>query len=108
MRLVCLEHGVTRDQMSNRAQTVRLLAARRDFCIRCRAAGISLPRIGRMIGRHHTTALHYTRMEPFAVPADDDKPRRRSPKPVATKFKADYTEEEIDRMTRRVLGRAWD
>ena len=39
------------------------LAARVEIARRLRDAGMSLPQIGRAMGRHHTTVLYYLRKE---------------------------------------------
>jgi hypothetical protein len=61
-KAVCAEFHITPDQLCGRCMKPRFIAARRKFCHLCRDAGLSYPVIGRLLDRHHTTAMHHARM----------------------------------------------
>ena len=59
---VCLEHGITREELISPGRTLHLARIRQLAMWRCRQAGVSLPEIGRWFGnRDHTTVLHAVR-----------------------------------------------
>jgi integrase len=57
----CAATGVTRRQVCGRRGPNWLLARRRFIAAKMRAAGYSLPQIGRALGRHHTSVLSLLR-----------------------------------------------
>ena len=109
LRAVCLEFGITRDQLVGRSKQQHFIAARRKFCHDSRAAGLSIGRIAQILERDHSTVVHHLSLELIRLPPRP-RPTVRSVRKVvaASMHKADYTAEEIDRMTTRRLGRAWD
>lgn len=54
---VALAHHVTVEEVASRARSKRVCAARRVVFARLRSLGLSLPEIGRILGRDHTTVL---------------------------------------------------
>ena len=55
---VSLESHVAIDAVIARSNTPRAVEVRREIAIRARSAGYSLPQIGRVLQRHHTTILN--------------------------------------------------
>lgn len=64
---VAERHGVTVEALLGRRKYSPLPAARRAVCVRLREAGLSLPAIGRQLGRHHTTVLSYLQPKKRAI-----------------------------------------
>ena len=59
---VCLEHGITREELISPRRTLHVARIRQFAMWRCRQAGVSTPEIGRWFGnRDHTTVLHAVR-----------------------------------------------
>lgn len=50
-------HGVKPDDIMGRSRKWKVVGARREMMCRYRAAGYSLPQIGAVFDRHHTTVL---------------------------------------------------
>lgn len=55
--------GVSVESMVGSGRSQQVLAARRRTCRLFQRLGYSLPNIGWAMHRHHTTVLHYLRME---------------------------------------------
>ena len=51
-------HGVTVAEIKGRSRLGHVVAARQDAFLALREAGWSFPRIGRAMGRNHSTVLH--------------------------------------------------
>ena len=51
-------HGVTVAEIKGRSRLGRAAAARQDVFLALREAGWSFPRIGRAMGRDHSTVMH--------------------------------------------------
>lgn len=61
-QVVAREHGLELAELiGGRGRAPYLVRARRDFWARLRAAGRSLPEIGRLVGRDHSTVLNSLR-----------------------------------------------
>lgn len=54
---VATEHGFTLDELRGRRRTASLAMARNHLYAACRARGLSLPEIGRLTDRDHTTVM---------------------------------------------------
>lgn len=54
-------YGLTVQQVLVRSRARRLVNARRDMARHLRDKGLTLPEIGRFLGRDHTTILHLLR-----------------------------------------------
>lgn len=63
MTEVCRKHGISRDELCSASRARHLVAARHEVFYRLRSeTGLSLPRIGHLVGgRDHTTVLHGVR-----------------------------------------------
>jgi chromosomal replication initiation ATPase DnaA len=53
-------HGVSVDELIVHNNTPRMVGARREFAVWARSQGYSLPEIGHILNRHHTTVLALT------------------------------------------------
>lgn len=58
---VCARHNVTLDDVRARRRDLQPVRARQELCSVLHHGGWSLPRIGRLIGRDHSTILHAVR-----------------------------------------------
>jgi len=56
-------HRCTLEQIKATDNQQYLVRARRELATRLRGIGYSLPRIGKVIGKHHTTVLHLLKTE---------------------------------------------
>jgi len=61
--LIALRHGLTRWDILNHhgKRSDRVAEARRDVALHFRAKDYSWPHIGRIVGRDHSTVLHWVR-----------------------------------------------
>ncbi len=55
-------HRVSLSEVLSKSRKRPIAAARRAVCVALRARGLSLPEIGALIGRDHTTVLHSLRV----------------------------------------------
>lgn len=55
--IVCNEHSVSKEDLRSHSRKPHLVRARWDAMKLLRARGLSLPAIGRLLNRHHTTVL---------------------------------------------------
>ena len=60
---VAQEHGVDTHWLKYGGQTRVLVGMRREVAQKARALGYSLPAIGWLLGRHHTTIMNLLRVE---------------------------------------------
>ena len=58
IEMIAREHGVTMAELMGVSRRQKYCIARREIWRVLRDQGISLPRIGRMFNRDHTTILH--------------------------------------------------
>lgn len=58
---ICEEHGIERHEFMGKERHRRFSMARADFCVRMHLRGWSYMKIGRLIGRDHTTVLHHVK-----------------------------------------------
>lgn len=58
---IAYKHGYLVCEVLARSRKRPVVAARRAVCVALRARGLSLPVIGALIGRDHTTVLHALR-----------------------------------------------
>lgn len=56
-------HGVRADEIMSRSRKWKVVGARREMMARYRAAGYTLPQIGAIFGRDHSTVLAAIRVE---------------------------------------------
>ena len=63
--LIALRHGLTRYDVLNHfgKRCERKSAARRDVALHFRAKDYSWEKIGRIVGRDHTTVIHWVRSQ---------------------------------------------
>ena len=54
---VCLRHNITESRLIRPGRAMRYVRARWEAMALLRRAGLSLPKIGRLLGRHHTSVL---------------------------------------------------
>lgn len=59
LKNVCRQYGVTPNELRGQARNKNLLSARVEFSRLGRMQGWSLPLIGRLLNRDHTTVLYY-------------------------------------------------
>lgn len=59
VRPALIRNGVTWNQIVREERARYLIEARRDVYLALREAGLSLPEIGAIVRRHHTTVLHH-------------------------------------------------
>lgn len=61
--LIALKHGLTRHDILNHhgKRCERVAAARCDVAMHFRAKHYSWPKIGRIVGRDHSTVLHWVK-----------------------------------------------
>lgn len=59
LREVAIEHRLNRDEILGRLRWPEFVAARIDVAHRLRERGYSMPRIGAVLGRHHSTIIYY-------------------------------------------------
>jgi len=58
-RLICKAFQVTRNDLRSERRSKHVVKARQALCYwACRLTRLSLPQIGKLIGRDHTTVLH--------------------------------------------------
>lgn len=63
--LAGIAYGVRQDELMSRSKADRIVRARHFVCYwACRLTSLSLPRLGQLLGRDHTTILHGARMHP--------------------------------------------
>lgn len=55
---IAKQHGFTADQIRGRRRYAKIVEARHAIACALRARGLSLPLIGRLLQRHHTTILY--------------------------------------------------
>lgn len=61
MTQVSVQFHYSPDEIRGPCRRADLVAARREFAFCARKMGMSLPRIGRALNRHHTTVLNLLR-----------------------------------------------
>ena len=57
-REIATRHGMTVDAMKGHSREARFAKARWEVMVALRDEGFSMPRIGRILNRDHTTVLH--------------------------------------------------
>jgi chromosomal replication initiation ATPase DnaA len=58
---VCSRHGISKALLVSMRRSEALFKARVECSKLLRAEGLSLPKIGRLMSRHHTTILHHVK-----------------------------------------------
>ena len=61
---ICLEFGVTENEMRGQARSPNLRAARLEFCRRCEAAGINRPHMATLLNRNLSTIKQFLGLRP--------------------------------------------
>ena len=61
LRAAALDAGIAIEALQGRGRDPRTIRARDLVCVRLRAAGLSLPTIGRLVKRDHSTVLYTLR-----------------------------------------------
>ena len=56
---VCEKHGISTEMLRCHRRDKALVAARRECCVELRTLGLSLPNIGKLMNRDHTSVLHH-------------------------------------------------
>ncbi len=56
--LVSIKHGIDLETVLARGRSKTVMLARRDLYLQLRMQGLSLPEIGSLLDRDHTTILH--------------------------------------------------
>lgn len=70
---ICARHGIALDDLRARRRDLQAVRARQELCGVLHHAGWSLPRIGRLLDRDHSTVLHAVRKwEEQKVGMDND------------------------------------
>lgn len=63
IREACAEGGITYERLMSRDRLPEVVRVRQRLFYEFRQTGMSLPEIGRLFGRDHTTVLHGVNME---------------------------------------------
>lgn len=61
MRAVCVKHEVTPAHIKGKWRVLDVVRARHEAMYQLRRLGLSYPRIGQLLGRHHTSVMHGVR-----------------------------------------------
>lgn len=64
----CLKYEIGIKELLSHRQYYPLPNIRGKICARLRDMGLSMPRIGALLGLHHTTVLHHLRQEKPTTP----------------------------------------
>jgi len=64
VQIAARTHNLAPERILARSHERQPVAARRDVATHLRGRGYSLPQIGRALGLHHSTVLHYLQTAP--------------------------------------------